>query len=61
VDQTKGDAPLARRLQPVLEKAQAVPLDERHDDVHPIRTRQLGANLVADSWLTGRVGEERGI
>ena len=60
-DQAEGDATLARCLESVLEEAQAVPLDEGHDDVDPVGTRQLGSNLVADSWLTGRVGEERGI
>ena len=60
-DQAEGDATLARCLEPVLEEAQAVPLDEGHDDVDPVGTRQLGSNLVADSWLTGRVGEECGI
>ena len=60
-DQAEGDATLAGCLEAVLEEAQAVPLDEGHDDVDPVGTRQLGSNLVADSWLTGRVGEECGI
>ncbi len=57
-EDTEGDAAFAQRFQLVIEQAQTVPLDEGHDDVDAVRTRQLSAELMADTRLTRSIGEQ---
>lgn len=60
-DHSERDAILAQHSELVLEQAQSVPLDERHDDVNTVGTCQLRTDLMTNSWLTWRIGEQRSI
>ena len=47
------------RAEHVDQRPHAAPADERHDDVDRVGRRDLGAELMADSRLAGRVREDR--
>ena len=52
-------AAVAPVLKLSLEHPQPVPLDEGAEQIHPVRRRQLRAELIAELWVTARVGQQR--